>query len=252
VNICHTVGVAEAASGWRRGTLKELPTAERPRERLFAHGPEKLSDAELLGILLGTGVPGATAVDLGRRLVARFGGLRGLERRAAADLAAERGIGPARAARLTAGLELGRRAAAAPLPRGLRIAGVEDVLRRFGPLLAGLGRERLFAVFLDRRNRVLGERLIAEGTIAEAAFHPREVFEPALREGASSVILVHNHPSGDPAPSEADRAITLRLAIAGRALGILVLDHVIIGGNDAVSLADLADPSVEPARTRGP
>jgi DNA repair protein RadC len=190
-----------------------------------------------VGILFGTGIRGATAVDLGRAVVKRYGGLRGLARPEPAELAAERGVGTARAARLSAGLELARRLAAEPLVRGVRLDGPEAVRRHFGPLLADLSRERLYAVLLDRRHRVIREHLVCEGTLDEAPVHPREVFIPALREAAAAVIVVHNHPSGDPTPSEADYAVTARLVLAGRALGVPLLDHVVVAGDGSVSLA---------------
>ena len=218
-------------------TLKDRPAEERPRERLFAHGPEKLSDAELVGILFGNGVRGATAVDLGRRVVARYGGLRGLARPEPAELAAERGVGPARAARLCASLELGRRLAAEPLGPGLRLGGSEAVAAHFGPRLAHLTRERLHAVLLDRKLRVIRELLIVEGTIGEAPVHARDVFLPAIREAASSIVIVHNHPSGDPTPSDTDYKITARLVLAGKILGIPVVDHVVVAGERSVSIA---------------
>jgi DNA repair protein RadC len=234
-----------AANASAACTIKDLPIEERPRERLFAHGAERLTDAELVGILLGSGIRGATAVDLARRLVARFGGLRGLARPAATEIAELPGIGEARAARLCACLELGRRCAALPLAPGRTIDGPGSVERHFGPLLADARRERLYVVLLDRKNRVIREHLVAEGTVDEAAVHPRDVYLPAVRESASSVLLVHNHPSGDPSPSDADWRITSRLILAGRAIGIRLLDHVVVGGGKSVSLAAERGGSIE-------
>src|SRR5688500_11742078 len=171
------------ASALLRGgtTLKDLPAAERPRERLLAQGAGRLTDAELVGILLGSGVRGASAVEIGRRLIARHGGVRGLARSAARDLAREKGVGAARAARLAAGVELARRIAAEPIERGVRLDSLESVRRHFAPLLAGLAREQLHAVLLDRRLRLIRTHLVSEGTLDEAFVHPREVFLPALR-----------------------------------------------------------------------
>ncbi len=216
-------------------TLKQLPPGERPRERLLEHGAERLTDAELVGLLLGSGVRGATAVDVGRRLVAAYGNVRGLARAAPPELAAHHGVGPARAARLAAGIELGRRLAAAPLLKGVRIDRPEAVRDHFGPLLADVRRERLYAVLLDRRSRVIRAHLLSEGSVGEAAAQPRDVFLPAIREHASAVVLVHNHPSGDPAPSADDFAVTRRIAEAGTLLGIPLLDHVVVAGTEWAS-----------------
>lgn len=219
-------------------TLKALPAEERPRERLFVLGEEALADSELLGILIGSGTRGATAVELGRRLVARYGGLRGLGRVAAAELAALEGIGPARAARLRACAEIARRVAAAPLEVGIELGGPEAVHEHFGPLLRDLDRERFYLVLLDGRNRILKPVLVAEGTLTEAVVHPREAFAPAIIERAASAIAVHNHPSGDPEPSADDLVLTERLEECGRWLGIPLLDHVIVGGRGYVSLRE--------------
>jgi DNA repair protein RadC len=220
----------------RPPTLKELPPAERPRERLLLLGEGALSDAELLGLIIGSGKRGATAVDLGRRLVARFDGLRGLARPAASELAALEGIGLARAARLRACLEIARRVAAAPLERGARLDGAEDVFRHFGPLLRDLQRERFYLVLLDRKQRIILSAMIAEGSLSEATVHPREAFAVAIRESAASVLAVHNHPSGDPTPSPEDIQFTARFIECGDLLGIPLVDHVIVGATQYVSL----------------
>jgi DNA repair protein RadC len=237
-----------AFEGARAPTLKDLPAEERPRERLFALGEGALSDAELLGIVIGAGRRGATAVDLGRALLARYGGLRGLAGAAARDIKGLGGIGPARAARLRACAEVARRVAAAPLEERVRIETPEQVFRHFGPLLRDGKRERFYLVLLDRKNRVLRSVQIVEGGLAEAVVHPREAFAPALREGAAAVIAVHNHPSGDPSPSEEDVRLTARLEACGELLGIPVLDHVIVGGDSYVSLRERGSMGILPAR----
>ena len=238
----------------RPPTLKELPPGERPRERLLCLGEERLTDAELLGILFGSGLRGATAVDLGRTLLARFGDLHGLAVRSVAELTKSAGIGLARAARLRAGIELGRRLAAMPIVRGEPLTGPRDVERRYGPLLRGLRRERFYVVHLDGRNRVLHEEMVAEGTATEAQVYPREAFASAIRESAAAILAVHNHPSGDPAPSKDDVRLTHRLALCGDLLGIPLLDHVIVAGGRHVSLAEVAPwkGKLDLALARGP
>jgi DNA repair protein RadC len=201
---------------------------DRPRERLDALGPEALSDAELLALLLRTGGRGADALAVAVKLLAVQGGLAGLARAAAGDLAAVAGVGPAKSASLRASLELGRRLAARRLDPGTEIRGPEDVFRHFHPRLRHATQERFFVVLLDGRHRVVRHELVSQGTLTASLVHPREVFRPALRESAAAVVLVHNHPSGDPTPSREDLEITERLARAGEILGIPVLDHVVV------------------------
>lgn len=219
-------------------TLKQLPPEERPRERLLLQGEAVLSDAELLGLIIGSGLRGATAVDLGRRLLAKFDGIRGLARPIAKELAVLEGIGPARAARLRACVEIARRFAAAPLNVGVVIAGPGDIFRHFGPLLRDVKRERFYFVLLDRRNRLLRSVLISEGSLTGAIVPLREAFSVAVREAAAGVIAVHNHPSGDPRPSEEDKELTERLQSCGVLLGIPLLDHVIVGASEYTSFCD--------------
>ena len=210
---------------------------ERPRERLRSVGVRNLLMAELLTLVIGSGGAGAPASVVARRIRERFGSLRAL---ATADVAAlERieGVGPATASRLAAALELGRRAAAEESPPERPVRGPEDVYRRMGPRLRDVAQEEFHALLLDTRHRVVREVLVTRGILDASLIHPREVFRVAVGESAAGVILVHNHPSGDPAPSPEDRAITRQLADAGRALGIPVLDHVVIGRGRYASLA---------------
>lgn len=220
-------------------TIKDLPPEERPRERLFQLGESALSDSELLGLVIGSGLRGATAVELGRRLLARYGGMRGLVRPVACELAAVDGIGPARAARLRACLEIARRVAAAPLAPGVALGGPQDVYDHFGPLLRDMKREHFYFVLLDRKHRILRSVLVAEGSLCEAVVHPREAFAAAVRESAAAVVAVHNHPSGDPAPSAEDVRLTARIEGCGDLLGIPLVDHVIVGAGRYASLREL-------------
>jgi DNA repair protein RadC len=228
-------------------TIKHWPSEERPRERLIASGPASLSDAQLLAVLLRTGRERASAVDLALDLLKRFGGLKGLSRLSIAELCAVSGIGPAKAAQLQAALELGRRALGTPLKKGIKIRGSLDVYRHYLPLLRDQKREVFLALLLDSKHRVLKELIVSTGSVNLSIVHPREVFNPAVRESAAAVIVLHNHPSGDPAPSREDRELTSRLVKAGEIMGIALLDHLIIGDGQYVSFAEqgfLAQPKV--------
>ena len=212
--------------------------AELPRERLRRVGVRNLSLTELLVLLVGSGGAAGSARLVAIRLSEFFGG--SLSRLAALDVASlERvpGVGTATAARIAAALELGRRAAiddGGPIDH---VRGPADVFALMGPRLRDVAQEEFHALLLNARHRVVREVLVTRGTVDASLIHPREVFRPAVSEGASGVILVHNHPSGDPTPSAEDRAVTRQLAEAGRALGIPVLDHVVVGRSRYVSLA---------------
>ncbi len=210
---------------------------EQPRERLHAHGTAPLADAELLALLLHTGRRGHSATQLAQQLLA-VGGLAALAQSAPGELAEVAGIGPAKAAALLAAFELGRRIAAKPLQRGERIGSPADVHRHFHARLRDAPTEQFHIVLLDSRHRVLRSILTSQGTLTATLVHPREVFRPALREAAAALVLVHNHPSGDPSPSPEDREITRRLARAGMLLGIPVLDHVIVADRGYASLRE--------------
>jgi DNA repair protein RadC len=218
---------------------------ERPRERLLAHGAAALTNADLLALLLRTGARGRGSAQLARQLAAN--GLEALAQCAPGELAAIAGIGPAKAASVLAALELGRRLAAKPLQRGDRIGSPEDVHRHFHARLRDAKAEEFHIVLLDARHRVLRSVLTSQGTLTASLVHPREVFRPALREAAAALVLVHNHPSGDPTPSREDRELTRRLARAGALLGIPVLDHVIVADRGYASLREHGDlvPSVD-------
>jgi DNA repair protein RadC len=212
--------------------------SDRPRERLIALGSEALSDAELLALLLRTGGPNGDAVALAAGLLTAYGGLPGLARAAPHELAASAGMGPAKCASLFGAIELGRRMAAGRLDPGASIRGPADVYAHFHPRLRHAAQERFIAVLLDGRHRVIRHALISQGTLTASLVHPREVFRPALREPAAAVVLVHNHPSGDPTPSREDVEITERLVEAGRILGVPVIDHVVVAERGFASLRD--------------
>jgi len=201
---------------------------DRPRERLQALGVESLSDAELLALLLRTGTRRTDALGIARELLNRHGGLHALARMGSGELARAPGIGPAKSATICASLELGRRIATRRLEAGAPFRDPADVHRHFHPSLRHAVHERFVVVLLDGRHRVLHEEVVSQGTLTASLVHPREVFRTALRESAAALVLVHNHPSGDPSPSREDRTVTTRLAEAGEILGVRVLDHVIV------------------------
>ncbi|MBX3305589.1 MAG: DNA repair protein RadC [Nitrospira sp.] len=226
-------------AGRDRGNgIAHWPQTERPRERLLAKGPESLSDANLLAILLRTGRRDASAVQVALELLDRMGGLGGLAACGIDELCTIPGIGPAKAAQLKAALALGRRSLAAPLSTGTRISSSADLYKHFHPLLREVKHELFKVVLLDAKNVVIREVTVSKGSLTLSIVHPREVFALAVRESAAAVILLHNHPSGDPTPSGEDRQLTSRLVEAGRLLGIRVVDHVILGDGRYVSFAD--------------
>jgi DNA repair protein RadC len=215
-----------------------LPPADRPRERLWSLGAAALTTAELLAIVLGTGGAGLDVLELARQLLdVSDGSLRRLAQRPSAELLRSPGIGFTKAARLIAAFELGARAAREERPRVQRIREPEDVLQLFGPRLRDLQVEEFHLLALDSQSQVLREVLITRGLLNSSLVHPREVFRAAIAEAAAGIIVVHNHPSGDPTPSAEDRAATKQLCSAGRLLDVPVYDHVIIAGDRFVSFA---------------
>ncbi|MFN0062132.1 MAG: DNA repair protein RadC [Myxococcaceae bacterium] len=204
------------------------PISDGPRERLLKHGSSILSDIELLTALLGVGTRQHPVVRVSEQLLEKFGGLRGLARVPTLHLLTQHGLGPAMATRLAAALEYGRRALT-PERAPRKLSDARDVFAFVAPQLAGLRRENFHVLALNARGVLLRQARVAEGSIDFCAVDPREVFALALHAGASGVVLVHNHPSGDPKPSSADVQLTERLCQGGQLLHIAVLDHVVIG-----------------------
>ena len=219
--------------------LRDLPAGELPRERLIARGAEALSDAELLAILLRTGRAGENVLELARGIVARFRetGLHEILAMPCAEFACIPGIGTAKAATVLAALELGRRAQQTAKSRP-RIREASDVAELLRPRFRAEKREHFLVLPLSAKNEVLMVADVSVGTLTNALVHPREVFEPPIRCGAAHIILAHNRPSGDPAPSAEDHRLTRVLKDAGALLGIPVTDHVIIGGDGFFSFAE--------------
>ena len=218
--------------------IHSWPENERPRERLVRQGPEALSEAQLVAILLRTGRKDSTAVAVAVDLLKHTDGVQGLVNRGIAEMCKVPGIGPAKAAQLVAALELGRRASAHPLSPGQRIGSSKDIYRHYQPLMRALRRECFKAVLLDSKNTIIKDVMISEGSLSSSIVHPREAFNAAVRESAAAVVFLHNHPSGDPEPSPEDHAVTRRLLASGDILGIRVLDHLVIGDGRYVSFAD--------------
>jgi len=220
--------------------IKDWPEDERPREKLLQRGAEQLSSAELLALILRSGdaSSGRSAVDQGRSLLERFGGLRELAQARTAELCELPGIGPAKAAEIQAVFQLARRFAADALQPGARYTSSSDAFNHFHPRLRDYRREVFLALLLDSKNCLIREVQISEGSLNASIVHPREVFVPVVRESAAAVLFVHNHPSGDPTPSSEDIALTTRLKQAGELMGVRVLDHIIIGNGRYHSFAD--------------
>jgi DNA repair protein RadC len=219
--------------------LAEHPSPDRPRERFWAVGPAALTGQELLAILLGTGCVGRDALAVAAEILERTdGSLRRLVGRPAPELARVPGVGRAKAARLLAALELGRRAAAEADPLPERIRGPADVHRFYAGRLRDLAVEEFHVLALGSQSQILTDLLITRGILNGSLVHPREVFRAAIAEAAAGIIVVHNHPSGDPTPSADDRAVTRQLVDAGRLLDLPVYDHVIVGGERYVSFAE--------------
>jgi DNA repair protein RadC len=219
--------------------LAEVRVTERPRERLYRLGPASLTLVELVAILLGTGTSRGDALDVAARVLRLGGGgLRGLARRPIGEVVQVSGIGRAKAARVAAALELGRRLVGEDATPGFAVGAPTDIHRWSAPALRDLPVEEFHLLTLDTQNRITRDLLITRGILNSSLVHPREVFRAAIAEAAASVIAVHNHPSGNPAPSADDRAITRQLVEAGRLLDIPVCDHVIVAGDRYFSFAE--------------
>jgi len=216
--------------------ITDLATSDRPRERLSTLGAEILSNAELIAILLGSGVKGQNVIDLAQALLLKFGGLSGLHKTAFDDLCNVKGIGPAKAAQLKAAIELGRRLTAASPEEKAVVRSPEDAAALVMYEMGALEVEHLKVMLLDTRNKLIRIVQVYVGSLNASFIRVGELFREAVRANAASLIVVHNHPSGDPGPSPEDIAVTREIVSAGSLLDIEVLDHIIIGKNRFVSL----------------
>jgi len=219
-------------------TIKELPPDQRPRERLIAAGPGSLSNVEILAILLRTGTERETSLELAQRILNENGGLHYLAEATVEQLSSIRGVGPAKAAQIKAAVELGKRMASTTQWERPVIKSPKDVANLLLEDMRYLDREHFKAVLLNSKNHVLAVDLVSIGSLNASLVHPRELFKRAIVKSAAGIILVHNHPSGDPQPSEEDKLVTHRIVEAGEIIGIDVLDHIIIGDGKFVSLRE--------------
>lgn len=213
-------------------TLRDLPVSERPRERLVQHGAEVLSLSELVALILGRGVRGESVMLTSQKLIAHFGTLDALVSCSLEDLQEVKGIGVAKACQIKACLEIARRWGNTPKyfkEKSKKASSPEEIAGVLKSKIGHFKKEHFVLVSLDTRNNILGIDTISIGTLNASLVHPREMFEAAIRHHAASVIVAHNHPSGDPLPSDEDLKVTTRLQEAGKILGIQILDHVIIG-----------------------
>jgi len=212
--------------------------SERPRERLLAHGPNALTDAELVALLIGAGYRGRAAVDVARETLAHYGSVSALLAAPDAALAACRGLGPARVARLKAGVALARRALVEDMRKGVALTSPEAVRDYLRSLIADLPHETFVVLFLDSQHRLIAAEEMFRGTLAQTSVYPREVVKAALAHNAAAVIFAHNHPSGLAEPSRADELLTRNLKDALELIEVKVLDHFIVAGHQAISFAE--------------
>jgi DNA repair protein RadC len=221
-------------------SIKYWPEDERPRERLAKLGGDALSDAQLLAILIGSGSSGAnkSAVDICRDLLKVFGSLSNLDRASIHELCKVKGIGLAKAAQIKAALEVGKRMASTRAGNTAKMTTSRAFVEYFAPFMKNLRKEVVKVALLDNKLHIIKDFVISEGSVNSSIVHPREVMIPAIKESATKIVLVHNHPSGDPSPSQADIEITHRVSKAGDIIGIKLLDHIIIGGTEFYSFAD--------------
>lgn len=218
-----------------KGGIKEWPEDERPREKMLRQGGGSLSNAELLALIIRTGDSATkkSAIDLGREIIAHFGdNLRELGNADLTEICAVKGVGPAKATGIKAAFALASRFQTRRLERFDRFTSPKQIFDYFHHEFRDCRKEYFLALLLDGKNRIIRRVQVSEGSLNQSIVHPREVFTPAVKESAAAVIFVHNHPTGDPAPSQEDIAITRRLREAGEIMGIKVLDHIIIGDGD--------------------
>ncbi len=217
--------------------IQDIPEEERPRERLIRNGPESLSNAELLGIILRTGSREENVISLSSRILSKYN-IKQLSLANVSRLMQENGVGKAKAAQIAAVFELARRLETFVEEPKRKICSPKDVYTLMYPKMREQKKEKFITLCLDTKNQILKEEVVSIGSLNASIVHPREVFKSALMESSASVIMVHNHPSGDPSPSREDIMVTEKMVEGGKLLGIDVLDHIIIGDGKYVSLKD--------------
>ena len=222
-------------------SIKKWPVYERPRERLLNFGADTLSTAQLLAVIIRLGSRDKSAIDLAREMLLKFGSLKEIEDASVAEFSDIKGMGNAKVAQLKAAFELGKRlmqGKSAPALPDPSFKNSRDVYEYYRPRFYGMKKEKVLCILLDTKNRVFKETIVSDGTLTSSLVHPREVFRYAIKEAAASILLIHNHPSGDPHPSNDDISITKRLVETGKLVGINVLDHIIIADGKYLSLLE--------------
>jgi DNA repair protein RadC len=219
-------------------TVRDLPRQERPRERLQKFGPEALSAQELLALVIGRGIPKKSVMSIAQELLGKFGNVKAISQATIEELSQIKGIGLAKAAQIKACFELGRREDLEPEMINFDIKNPEAVVKAIRASIKDKAKEHFKLILLNPRNKIIGISTISVGTLNASLVHPREVFKDAITHSAASVVLAHNHPSGDPEPSEDDLKITKKLVESGKILGIEVLDHIVIGKNGFLSFKE--------------
>ncbi|MZH45422.1 MAG: JAB domain-containing protein [Nitrospinae bacterium] len=227
-------------TGKNKSAIKYWPENERPRERLIRYGSNSLSDAHLLGILIGSGDRRSkkNAVDLSRDLLKVFGSLENIDQATVNEICQVKGIGSAKAAQIKAALEVGKRMSSKSVSLKTELKSSQALVTQFAPFMRNLKKEIVKIVLLDNKLQLIKDLTVSEGSLNASIVHPREVMIPAIRESAASFALLHNHPSGDPSPSQKDFEITHRLNQTGKIVGIHMIDHIIIAGSGFFSFAD--------------
>ena len=219
-------------------TVRDLPKPERPRERLQKLGPEALSSQELLALVIGRGIPKKSVMTIAQELMARFGNVKAISQATLEELSQIKGIGPAKAAQIKACFELAKRENLEADEESFDIKNPEAVFKLMSSSIKDKAKEHFKLILLNSRNKKIGLSTISIGTLTTSLVHPREVFKDAITHSAASVILAHNHPSGDPEPSEDDLKITRKLVESGKILGVEVIDHIIIGKTNFYSFRE--------------
>jgi len=219
-------------------TVRDLPKPERPRERLIKFGPEALSAQELLALVIGRGIPKKSVMNIAQELLPKFGNIRSISQASIEALSGIKGVGLAKAAQVKAAFELGRRQELEPEQKDYDIKNPQSVVKAIRSSIKDKAKEHFKLILLDNRNKIIGISTISIGTLNASLVHPREIFKEAIIHNSASVVLAHNHPSGDPEPSEEDIKITERLVKSGKILGIEVIDHIVIGKANFVSFKE--------------
>jgi DNA repair protein RadC len=219
-------------------TVHDLPKPERPRERLQKFGPEALSAQELLALVIGRGIPKKSVMNIAQELLVKFGNVKAISQATIEELSQIKGIGLAKAAQIKACFELGKREELEPELKNFNIKDPESVVKAIRASIKDKAKEHFKLILLNPRNKIIGISTISIGTLNASLVHPREVFKDAIMHTAASVVLAHNHPSGDPEPSEDDIKITKKIVDSGQILGIEVLDHIVIGKNTFYSFKE--------------